>query len=830
MTAFLQDLRYALRQLRKSPGFAALAVVTLGLGIGANTAMFTVVESVLLRPLPYTNASRLAFIGPADQEGFGATSWVTYEDVHNQAQKLENVALFSSDVGVVQGKDGSQSVVTPGLTPNIFKLLGVSPLLGRTFTEDEGKPGGPPVALLSEGLWRDAFNADPEITGKTIRVNGKGRVVVGVMPLSFRFPESLGDDLHKGLWLPIQPTTEMQKDRGSHFFRIIAGLKSGVTMQQAQAELNAIAKHIQQIDPEKGKDIAFRIASYHDTITGPVRPVFLAIVIAVGLVLLIACGNVTNLLIARCLGRQQEFAVRSALGAGQGRLVRQLFVEGGLLSLFGCLVGFVLAWIAIAAVHKLPQDAIPGGEEIAVHWTVVLALAAIAILTTILSSLLPALFVARTDPQPALQAASRGVGTRSFGARISGWLVAGEVALSALLLIATGLLFHTLWNLEHAKLGFDVTRVTSFSAMPADAAGFANMSVAQKGSAEETSVATLFYQPTLERLRHVPGVQEAAIISAPPLADIDINTSFEVVGRPKDPNNPLETRVSSVSDGYEKVMGTPVVRGRMISSSDGPGAPFVAVINETLARKYFAGKDPIGQQIELGGKDTGAVKPYTIVGALGDQVGSGGVSLPTRPLLLLPYEQVPSSSIYYQLLIKTIVFFVVKTHGNIAVAPAMHDVFRQTAPDFALDNFQTMQEALDQSNFNQRLGLYLIGAFASLAVLMVIAGLYGVLAQLVSYRRREIGVRLALGATRQRILAMFLRQGTMLVVAGLVLGTAVALWASRLVKSFLYQVKTLDGMTYLGVVLLLLIVGIAAALIPARRAASVEPVEALRDE
>lgn len=828
MTAFLQDLRYALRQLRKSPGFAALAVVTLGLGIGANTAMFTVVESVLLRPMPYANASRLAFIGPADQEGLGSTSWVTYEDVRNQAQKLENVVLFSSDVGVVQGKDGSQSVVTPGLTPNAFKLLGVSPLLGRTFTEDEGKPGGPPVVLLSEGLWRDAFNADPEITGKTIRVNGKPRVVVGVMPSRFRFPEGMGDDLHKGLWLPIQPTTEMQNDRGSHFFFIIAGLKSGVTMQQAQAELNAIAKHIQQIDPEKGKDIAFRIASYHDTITGPVRPVFLAIVIAVGLVLLIACGNVTNLLIARCLGRQQEFAVRSALGAGQGRLARQLFVEGGLLSLFGCLVGFVLAWIAIAAVHKLPQDTIPGGEEIAVHWTVVLALAAIATLTTILSSLLPALFVVRTDPQPALQAASRGLGTRSFGARVSGWLVAGEVALSALLLIATGLLFHTLWNLEHAKLGFDMTRVTSFTAMPADAAGFANMAVTQQGNAVETSVATLFYQPTLERLRHVPGVQEAALISAPPLADINMNTSFEVVGRPKDPNNPLETRISSVSDGYDKVMGTPVMRGRMINNSDGPTAPFVAVINETLARKYFAGQDPIGQQIDLG-KEAGAVKPYTIVGVQGDQVGSR-VAQPTRPLLLIPYEQVPSSSLYYQVLIKTVVFFVVKTRGNIAVAPAMHDVFRQTAPDFALDNFQTMQEALDQSNFYQRLGLYLIGAFAGLAVLMVIAGLYGVLAQLVGYRRREIGVRLALGATRQRILAMFLRQGTMLVVAGLVLGTAVALWASRLVKSFLYEVKTLDGMTYLGVVLLLLIVGIAAALIPARRAASVEPVEALRDE
>jgi predicted permease len=829
MQTILQDLRYALRQLHKSPGFAALAVATLALGIGANTAMFTVVESVMLRPLPYQNPDRLVYIGPADQESFGSTSWVTYEDVRNQTQKLENVSLFSEDVGVVQGKEGSMSVVTPGMTPSLFKLLGVAPIVGRAFTEEEGRTGGPQVVLLSEGLWRQAFNADPQIAGKTIRVNGKPRTVVGVMPRRFRFPETMGEDLHKGLWLPLQATTEMQRDRGSHFFYIVAGLKPGVSMAQAQAELAAIAQHIHQIDSDKGKDIAFRIASYHDILTGSVREVFLALVIALGLVLLIACGNVANLLIARCLGRQQEFAVRSALGAGQLRLVRQLFVEGGLLSILGCLFGFGLAWFAVAAVHKLPQDTLPRGEDIAVHWPVVLALAAIATVTTILSSLLPALFVARTDPQPALQAASRGVGSRSFGARVSGWLVAFEVAISAVLLIAAGLLFHTLWNLEHARLGFEVTRVTSFTVMPADAAGFANMSVSQESDKPQTSIATLFYQPTLERLRQVPGVEDAALISSPPLAGINMNTSFKITGRPDDPNNSPGARISAVSGGYDRVMGTPVIRGRMINVDDGPNAPFVVAINETLAHKYFAGQDPIGQQIDLGGKGTGAIKPYTIVGVLADQVDSG-VAQPPASLLMVPYEQVPSTSLYYQLLIKTVVFFVVKTHGNMAVAPAMRDVFHQTAPDFALDNFQTMQEAVDQSNFSQRLGLYLIGAFAGIAVLMVVAGLYGVLAQLVGYRRREIGVRLALGATRQCILRMFLRQGATLVLLGLVLGAVIALWASRLAKSFLYHVKTLDGLTYLGVFVLLFVVGTLAAFIPARRAAAVEPVEALRDE
>ncbi|HEY7404144.1 MAG TPA: ABC transporter permease [Candidatus Angelobacter sp.] len=829
MQTILQDLRYALRQLRKSPGFAALAVVTLGLGIGANTAMFTVVESVVIRPLPYAHSDRLVYIGPADQEGFSTTSWLTYSDVRNQAQNLENVALYSEDIGVVQGKDGSKTVVTPGMTPNVFKLLGVAPLLGRTFTEDEGQPGGPQAVLLSEGLWREAFNSDREIVGKTIRVNGKSRTVVGVMPLRFRFPENMGEDLHKGLWLPLQPTPEMQAERGTHIFFIAAALKPGVSMEQARAELAAIAKHIQQVDPEKAKGLEFHIASYHDMLTGPVRPVFLALVIALGLVLLIACGNVANLLIARCLGRQQEFAVRAALGAGQLRLVRQLFVEGGLLSLLGCLVGFGLAWFAVAAVHKLPHDTIPRGEDIAVRWPVVFMLAAIATVTTILSSLLPAFFVARTDPQPALQAASRGLGTRSFGARMSGWLVAFEVAISAVLLIATGLLFHTLWNLEHAKLGFDVTRVTSFTAMPADAAGFGGMAVAKETDQAPASIATLFYQPTLERIKHVPGVEEAALISSAPLSGVNMGTSFNVVGRPKDPSDSMNARITAVSGGYDRLMGTPLIRGRMINDNDGATAPYVVVINETLARKYFAGQDPIGQQIDLEGKTTGAYKPYTIVGVLGDQVDRG-VSQEPQPLLMLPYEQVPTSSLFYQILIKTVVFFQIKTHGNIAVAPAMREVFRQTAPDFALDNFQTMQEAVDENNFSQRLGLYLIGAFAGIAVLMVVAGLYGVLAQLVSYRRREIGVRLALGATRQRILRMFLRQGATLVIAGLVLGTVFALWAGRLVKSFLYQVKTVDAVTYVGVFVLLFAVGTLAAFIPARRAAAVEPVEALRDE
>jgi putative ABC transport system permease protein len=829
MQTLLQDLRFALRQLRNSPGFAALAVLTLAFGIGANTAMFTVVESVLIRPLPYAHPDRLVSIGPPNGSGLSSTSWLNYRDIRDQTRNMDLVGCYAEDVGVVRSKDGSVSVVTPGVTPNVFKMLGARPLLGRTFTEEEGQPGAPKAAVISEEMWRNVFGSDPDILNRTIVVNGQPRAVVGVMPRDFRFPESVGQDMQKGLWLPLQPTQEMQTERGESFFAIIGELKPGVTLGQGRAELSAIAQRIHELDPKASKDLSFRAVPYQETLTGPVAPVFLALLVAVGLVLVIACANVANLLIARCLVRQQEFAVRAALGAGQWRLMRQLIVEGALLSAVGCALGSLLAGFAIELVHKLPADTIPRAEDIRLRWTVVLVLAAIATITTVLSAFLPAWLVSRSDPQKVLQGASRGVGARSVRRRLSGAVVAGEVALSVLLLIATGLLFHTLWNLQHVRLGFDVARVTTFTAMPADASGFASMTVSSDVAHAPTSVATLVYQPVLERMRNAPGVQDAALDTAPPFSGIDMHTSFNIVGQPKHTGEDGNARVTAVSGGYARLMQTPVIRGRMISDDDTESSPYVLAINEALARKYFSGKDPLGMQLDLGGKDTGMIRPYTIVGIIGDQVDTSA-SQPPQPFLMIPYRQVPSTSLFYQALIKTIVNFVVKTRGDVAVAPAMRSVFHELAPDYALDNFQTMQHAVDQSNFSSRMGLYLTGAFAGMAVLMVIAGLYGVLAQLVSYRRREFGIRLALGATPGGILRLVLRQGLVFVGAGLAIGIVAAVFAGNLVRSFLYQVKPADVWTYGSVVLLLLLVGSVAALIPARRAAAVEPMSALREE
>ncbi len=827
MAGLLHDLRFALRQLRKNPGMALLAVLTLALGVGANTAIFTIIESVLLRPLPYAHARQLVYIGPADSKGFGPTSWLNYRDIRSQSQLLDQLAGYSEDASVVESNDSSQSVLAPRVTPNVFSMLGAQPLLGRTFTDAEGQAGGPQVVLLSEGIWRQTFHADPTIVGRTLRIGGQSRTVIGVMPDSFRFPDSMGADVRKGIWLPIQPSAQMLNDRGYDFFIVVGSVKPGVTLPQLQQELNSIAAHIPRDKDQSA--LAFRTASYQETLTGPVRPVLLALFAALGLVLLIACANVSNLLIARCLARQQEFAVRSALGAGRVRLVRQMLAEGLTLSLLGCAVGVVLAQTAMILMRKLPQGTIPLSDSIAIHWTVVLTLAVIAVATTVLSSLLPALLVARANPQVALQAASRGLGSRTVSGRLSGILVAGEVALSTLLLVATGLLFHTLWNLEQARLGFDVEHLTTFTAMPADAAGFSDLAVSTDTANAPVSVATLVYQPILDNIRHLPGVEDAALVTSPPLSDLGIGSSFEIVGRAKDRDLHLETNVTAVSGEYARTLDTPVMRGRMIASSDAESAPFVLVVNQAFVKKYFPGEEPLGKQINLGGKDTGMLKPYTIVGVLADQA-QGAVAADIQPAVFLPMQQIPTTSLFYPALLKTVVSFVVRTRGNIPMATEMRDVFHRDAPGYALDDFETMQEAVEKNTFAQRLGLYLVGSFAGLAVVMVIAGLYGVLSQLVSYRRREIGVRMALGATRRSVAEMVLRQGSMLVGAGLIAGLVLALAGGRLVKSFLYQVQPLDASTYCAVALALAIIGLMAALLPARRAATIQPMQALREE
>jgi predicted permease len=827
----LSDCRFAVRQLRKAPGFATIAVLTLALGIGANTALFTVVESVLVRPLPYAHSNRLVYVAPKGSTGqFSNTSWLNYRDIRDQARSFATLGLYASDVAVVESKNGAISANAPRVTSSIFSMLGVQPLLGRTFTEAEGQPGGAPAVLLSEGLWRESFHGDPGIVGQIVKIGGIGRTVAGVMPYAMEFPEEAGPDIRKCVWLPLQPTAEMLKQRGYSIFGIMGELREGVRLKQAQAELDGIAQRIAHDNPDSvSGDFGFRATSYQELLTAPVRPVFFGLMGALALVLLIACANVANLLIARCLGRQQEFAVRAALGAGRPRLMLQLIAEGGVLSVLGTGIGLLLAKLALVGVHRLPEGTIPRGDSIAMHWTLTVAIAGIATLSTVFSSLLPAVLVSRSDPYAELQSATKTVGAHAVRGRIAGFLVATEVALSTVLLVGTGLLFRTLWNLEHAPLGFASTRVTTFSAMPEDSSGFTAMAVSEDTANAPTSIASLVYAPALDRVRHVPGVESAALVTTPPLSGSDLHSNFEIVGQTKDPSDGPRARVTAVSADYARTMGTALLRGRMVSDNDSASSPPVVAINESLAKQYFANRDPLQQQILLGGKETGMEKPLSIVGVLNNQVDSD-VGGKADPMIFIPYQQVPTTSLFYQALLTTTVNFVVKTRGDLPVASSMRAVFHEAAPTLALDNFKTMQQVVDENIFNQRLGLYLTGAFAVLAMLMVMAGVYGVLAQLVSYRRHEIGIRMALGATRQSVAQMILRHGAMLITAGLGAGILLALLMGQLVTSFLYEVRPTDLWTYVGVGISLVAVGLVASVLPAHRAASIDPMEALREE
>lgn len=820
MANHLQELRYAWRQLRRAPGFTLLAVLSLALGIGLNTAMFAIVEGVLLRPLPYASSDQLVSVSASH----AASSWLDYTDISNQSRTLASIAAYSNDVAVVQNDGASLSLVAAEVTPNLFPMLGVRPLKGRTFIPQEGETNGPRAVLISERLWREVLNGDPQVVGHTLRVNGRDSTIVGVMPKGLGFPESAGKNMEKGLWLPLQPTPEMLRERGYDSLSILGKLAPGRTVQMLRVELGVIAKRIRDGEPGSNGQLLFEAQTYQKTVTGSVGDVLLALTAGGALVLLIVCGNVAILNLARCLGRMHEFAVRSALGSGVWRLIRQMTVEAALLSLIGCLCGIVVAHAANYAVHALPPDLLPRAESIEVRWTALLASAGITAVSTVLWAVLPVIFIVRINPQAQLRAGIRTVSHRSFGTNVSGWLVGGEVALSLVLLVAAGLLFKSVWNLEHVRLGFDPGNVTEFAAMPADAAGFTNTNGEPTGP-----VAAPVYKPLLESMRYSAGFQDVALISAPPLSGLDFETSFRVTGWPRNIQQGFHARITASSGRYAELMGTPLVEGRTINDNDNARAPFVAVINRALAQKYFAGKTVLGQRLDLGGQNTGMVQPYTIVGVVGDQIADA-TSQPPQPLLMLSYQQIPPASLFYPALVKTAMYFVVKTKTAINLVPAAHAIVHRQAPNLALDHFQTMQGAVDQCNFGSRLGLYIVGGFAGIAVLMVFIGLYGVLSQLVRQRQREFGLRMALGATRQGIIQLVLFRGGVVIAVGLGGGIVLALCLTRVVEAFLYGVSPLNPLTLCVGVIALFLVGAVAASIPAYRAAGVAPVEALRDE
>ena len=819
-----QSLRFALRQIAKNPGFAALAVLTLALGIGANTAMFTAIDSVLLRPLPYRDADRIVAIRPAGSE---ATSWPNFVDIREQAREFSDVAGYLPDFLVARTSESSEGVFAIHATTNVFDVLGVRPMLGRGFLAVDNQPGAPNVVILSAPFWREHFAADPHAVGQQLKVGDEPYTIVGVLPDGFNFRDS---DVAKGIWIAYQPSSESMKERGSTFLYLLGKVKPAVSMEAAQAELMAISRGLQQNYPKEAKDLQFQLIPLRNLVTAQVKPVFLALTGALILVLLIACANVSNLLLARCLARSQELAVRTALGASRRALFAQMLTEGGVLGAFGAAAGLALAHFMLMGVHRLPPDLIPRSQEIHIRAIVFVALLAVAAIVTLLSSIVPAWIATRTDPQTVLQEGSRGSSGGPKRSRLSAAMVGGEVALSVVLLISSGLMFRTLYKLQHVYLGFDQSNVTQFLALPGNAAGFFTGVTKPSGKADQAnSIALRVYEPLLQKIQNLPGVESAAYTNSVPFQGIDMNSSIHIVGRPEEQTAKDHAFVRAISAGFTQVMRVPVVRGRSITADDTASSPYVALINETLARRYFGNENPLGQQLDLGGKDTGMSKPYTMVGVTADVVQTK-LGRAILPEIDLPYPQIPITGFFYGFLVAPETNYVVRTHGNVEIAPAVRNLFHEAAPEFALDEVKTLESAHEEADFNQRLGLYLVAAFAGIAVIMVLAGLYGVLSQIVGQRRREIGIRMALGADRALILRMMLQRGLVLIGIGLGVGLLASLAAQQSLKSFLYGVSPIDPATYITVSAVLVAVGMLAAFIPARRAASIEPTQALRAE
>lgn len=819
-----QDVQYTLRQLRKNPGFATLAILTLALGIGANTAMFTVIDSVLLRPLPFRNADRLVSITVMSGPYVGSGSWSTYRDIRTRSRLLEDVIGISyGDLTVIRTPQGGQKVCRATITANVLDMLGVHPTLGRPFDSKDYQSGAAPVVLLGAELWRNRFGSDPLILGRQVRLGGVPHTVVGVMPDSFHFTQH-DADVTSRVWVP-------SREEGQGRLSLTGRVKPGVTPQAAQAEISTFVPDICKQDLTCIRDLKFIVKPYRNAMTASVRPALLALSGALCLVLLIACVNVANLQLARHLARRQEFAVRVALGAGRRRVMRQLMAEGALLAMAGALAGLGFASVLLLVVHRLPPNFIPRADEVRLRVPVFAMLAVFVAVTTILSSLVPALLATHTPPEEVLREGSGGSTSGRKRSRLSEWLVAGQVGLSAILLVSTGLMFRTLYNLEHIHFGFDLDRVTTFTATPADAPGMLGADAAQKlGLSPPTeSIVTRVYQPLADRLRQLPGVADVALSAWAPF---DRNTMwffFQLPGHAEsERQGVVQTQVCWVNSGYARAMGTPLIKGRMISDDDTAASPLVAVVNETFARRFPPGQDPIGENITvLGPKAKPAEKTYTIVGVLGD-ARQHEVTHTPDPEVLMAYRQFPPNGFLYTAIVASGTNYIVRTRGNVDLTISIRQIFRHAAPDYAVDHFRTLRGALDETTFNQRLSLYLTGAFAGVAILMVLTGLYGVLSQLVGQRRREIGIRMALGASRGSIHSMILRRALALTTVGLVVGLGASLAVGRMLRAFLYGVKPIDGLTYFAVAMVLLVVSIAAASIPARKAAQTDCRTALQ--
>ena len=799
--AVVADARYAVRRLRADPGFTAVAVLTLALGIGATTAIFSAVNPILFEPLPYPEAGRIAMI--LEDDGRAGGTFGMYRWLVERSHSLESVAVFKPWQPAMTGADRPERFEGQRVSAGYFHVLGVAPILGHDFQAADDRPQGPNLVMLSDALWRRRFDADPAIVGRPITLNDTSFTVIGVMPRGFE--NAVAPSAMVWALLQYDPSLPPQGREWGHHLRTVGRLRPGVSVEYATREINEIGRAmLQALQPETyGPNAQFAAVPLQAQLVRGVRPALLAILGAVVLVLVIASVNVTNLLLARGVHRRGEFALRAALGAGRGRLIRQLLTESVLLAVMGGVGGMTIAIVGVRVLLALSPAGLPRASAIGVNGTVFAFGLAITTLIGLACGSMPALHAARSDPQHNLQLGSR----RSAGGhrRTRSALVVAEVALALVLLVSSGLLLRSIERLFAVPVGFD-------------AAGLLTMQVQIVGHRFDQDEATYrFFERALEAVRRVPGVSAAALTSQLPLSGDRDEYGAHFDAGPSQPAQTYSVFRYAVSPGYLETMGLPLRRGRALDERDRPEAPHVVLVSESLARSRFRGADPIGQHLRLG-----ASSPFTIVGVVGD-VKQMSLALDESDAVYLPSGQGWFAD--------RAMSVVVRAHGDAApLAAAIREAIWSVDKDQPVVRVGTMDELLAASAAERRFALILFEAFALAALVLAAAGIYGLLAGNVAERTREIGVRAALGASRADILALVVRQGMRLTGLGMAIGLAGAAAASQWIAAMLFGVSPLDLVTYVGVIALLALVSLLACGVPAWRAVGVDPASTLRAE
>jgi putative ABC transport system permease protein len=810
LEVFAQDVRYGVRILLKSPLFTAVALTTIAIGIGANTAMFSLVDAILLRPLPYPDPHRLIVVGTHERSESGMSAMGTADFLawRDHQQSFEQVAVLdrASSSFALSGRGAPERIPGVGVSANFFSMFGVAPLKGRGFHPGEDLPGAPGVVVISEQFWRDHLDSDPQVLDRTLTLNGKQHMIVGVMPAGFRFPSQKPVDL----WAI--HTLNPPAARPPYGLLALGRLKPGISIRQAKAELDEIVAQVTTLYPSSPELVGVMMPMKEWMVSG-FSTALLVLLGAIGLLLLIAVVNVANLLLARATARQREVAVRMALGASRKRVVRQLLTESAVLSLMGGFIGLLLAWLAVRAFLAFGPGQMPRLNEVGINVGVLLFTFVICVGSGILFGLAPAIETSRPSLSDPLKDANRSTSSASAH-RTHRALLVFEVALALLLMIGSGLLIRSFVRLSDVNPGVQPDHVLT-----------AAISLPNKYA--EPPQLQQFWQQFLEKVQSLPGVKAAGITMSLPPNLLLITNPFTVEGQGYDRHRQQQlAEEMTVSPGYFRALGIPLMRGRFFSPSDRVERekdPMIVIVNETMAKQYFRGKDPIGGRIQTGDPDPNS--PWeTIVGVVGDVKYSGLDSGP-GPTIYVPYNEnawVGWSSQMY---------LVVRGNGNAAdLVAAIRAQLASVDNTVPLAQIRTMDDLLDDSLAQQRFRTWLISGFAALALLLSAIGLYALISYSVSQRTREIGVRVALGARRGNVMGMVLREGVQLLILGLLLGLLGAFLTTRIMRSLLYSTSATDALSFVGTSLTLVVVALLACYIPARRATKVDPVVALRYE